>query len=405
MDTGSLMWEEAGRDIADEQRELSRTAALSDAERVVGQFVYLAADGADLENRLALAHEQLRTVAVGRGYPLQYLTADLTRRWQLLSTARTAAVQKSAASRKVTAAAEQAMDAVAARLAAVAARENPTVPIAECLKLATEAVRVHADAYPLAYESWGGASDGPFTDRAKHWKPPGVKGGGGAGAVDPGSEGGSSTFDGAHQRLNDLEDKLNNMSSSTPAAAPSGPGGPTSPTTAALTAEAFAQRLKNWWHGDTPAHNPAPAPGPQILTGPGHFEHSYTNDLMDGFDQAHHELGEKWNANAAAPGASEAHTTQHASDDLLHGFDTARDEMNKKWDANAAAPGASEHYHPAPPAVPGGFSHADTGTGGGQQTLPTDPADHGFSHAEPAHTPHVRQDWNIPTHFTSSLFE
>lgn len=31
-------------------------------------------------------------------------------------------------------------------------------------------------------------------------------------------------------------------------------------------------------------------------------------------------------------------------------------------------------------AEPADFSHVDTGTGGGQQVLPTDPAEHAFSH-------------------------
>jgi hypothetical protein len=115
-------------------------------------------------------------------------------------------------------------------------------------------------------------------------------------------------------------------------------------------------------------------------------------------------MGKKWDANAASPGASPEYTTQHASDDLLHGFDKARGEMGEKWDANLAGPGASEHYHPKPP---GGFSHADTGHGTGQHSLPTDPAEQTFSHPDSGHVPHQRQDWNIPTHFqyAAGLFE
>lgn len=417
MDIASLMWDETGRDYDGERREMSRTAALADAERLVGEFVYRADSGADLTNRLALAQDQLRAVAVAREYPLQYLTADLTQRWQLLSTARAAAEQQKAASRTVTAVQERAMDAVTARLAALAARENPAVPMAECLKLASEAVRKHADAYPLAYESWGGTGDGPFTDRAKHWQPPKMpkplpeKATGPA--ADPGPNGGAGTFDSVHQRLDGLEERLNTPSS---AAKP--------PTTASLdpVAAGMWQRLKNWWGNDSaPADHPAPDLSgfdrahaemkdkwDANLAGPGasadYTTRHQSDDLLHGFDQARSELDKKWDANAASPGASPEYTTQHASDDLLHGFDKARGEMNEKWDKNLAGPGASKDYRPP---VPSGFSHTDSGHGTGQQALPTDPAEHGFSHADTSDTPHQRQDWNIPTHFQygASLFE
>jgi hypothetical protein len=390
MDTSDLMWDGASADLNAERRELARTAALADTERLVGQFVYLAANDIDLANRLALAESQLQAVASLRGYPVAELTADLTRRWQLLSTAKKEAAQKTAARRAVTAAQERGMDAAVAHLAATAARENPSVPMATCLKLATEAVRKHADAYPLAYESWGGAADGPITDRAKHWRPGGMPKAlpesAGRPAADPGAAGGTGTFDEVNRRLDDLEGRTN------PAAATT--------ATASLepTVAGFYQRLKDWWrHGPDAAPStfaPATHPEPPAAS----------HELLHGFDDAKHEMDKKWDANAAAPGASPEYTTQHASDDLLSGFDKARGEMSEKWDANLAGPGASEHYRPP---VPSGFSHADTGHGTGQAPLPTDPAGHGFSHAEPAHTSPERRDWNIPTHFQhgASLFE
>jgi hypothetical protein len=339
MDTASLMWDETGRDLDHEQRELARTAALNDAERTVGQFVYLAADNADLGHRLALAEPHLQAIAATRGYTVDELTGDLTERWQILSTARTAAAQKSAAVRRVTAAQEQAMDAVAARLAAVAARENPAVPMVECLRLATEAVRVHADAYPLAYESWGGAADGPFTDRAKHWKPPGMKGSGGTGATDPGSEGGSSTFDDVHKRLDDMETRLAGPSG--PAAPPSGPGGP---TTASLqpTVAGFFDRLKDWWHGPTttPSSTPAPAAahnapapaaeeeapehvGPHDPTGwHGNAPARHAEDLADAAaERSHDEAGRR------------------EFDDIMHRLNNDQADMRHKFDN----PGYNEH--------------------------------------------------------------
>ena len=128
MDITSLMWDETGRDYDYERSELARTAALADVDRLVGEFVYRAGDDVDLLHRLALAEPQLQAVANMRSYSVEELTGDIKQRWQLLSTARTASAQQTAAARQVTAAQEMAMDAVAARLAAVAARENPDVP-------------------------------------------------------------------------------------------------------------------------------------------------------------------------------------------------------------------------------------------------------------------------------------
>lgn len=63
MDIASLMWDETGRDLDHERRELARTAALNDAERMVGQFLYQASNDVDLVNRFALADSQLQAVA------------------------------------------------------------------------------------------------------------------------------------------------------------------------------------------------------------------------------------------------------------------------------------------------------------------------------------------------------
>lgn len=349
MDIASLMWDETGRDLDAERSELARTAALDDAERLVGQFVYQAGSDVDLVNRLALAEPQLQSIAAHRGYPLPELTGDLARRWQLMSQARTAAVRKSASLRKVTAAQEQAMDDVAAGLAAVAARENPGVPMAECLKLAAEAVRKHADAYPLAYESWGGASDGPFTDRAKHWKPPGMSGGSStSGAADPGEGGGSSTFDNVHQRLDDLENRLAGPSGpSAPSSAP--PSGPGSPTTAALdaTVAGFYQRLKDWWHhGPDAQEAPAPAasghPTAHSLTPAGQTTEP-TVEHVGPYDPT------GWHGNAPARHAEDAADTavQHSHDqsgrrefdDIMNRLNNDQADMQHKFNN----PGYNEH--------------------------------------------------------------
>lgn len=405
MDTSSLMWDETGRDYDAERRELSRTAALADAERLVGQFVYQATSDVDLDNRFALAQEQLRAVAVGRGYPLQYLHADLTERWQLLAQARTAAEQKTAARRQVTAAAEQAMDAVAARLAAVAARQNPDVPMVECLKLASEAVRKHADAYPLAYESWGGTHDGPVTDRVKNFTPGGMPkalpDSASGPAADPGPGGGSGTFDNVHQRLDELERKL-------PAAAAS-----LDPTVAG-----FYQRLKDWWHG--PSQTPASTPAPASAAPAAHEErapymipsNNAASDHVDDVVRRHHdeqgrrefdeimrrldsdqaEMNHKWDtphADRFENPAETAHHLQNANDRRQSDMESRVDSLGDSLKPTPPATPESGFSHaersqitnvPLHNAEPASFSHPEMGPGGGQQMLPSDPSAHGFSH-------------------------
>ncbi|MFD8648652.1 hypothetical protein [Streptomyces mirabilis] len=405
--TADLMWDGATRDHDAESLELARTAALLDADALVGPLVFQASDANDLGHRLALVEPHLQAIAEQRGYPADELTADLTRRWSLLASARATQAQQAAASRQVTAAQEAAMDQAVAGLAALAARENPLVPMSECLRLATEAVQKHADAFPLAYESWGGTGDGPFVDRAKHWKPPSMKGGGGSpAAVDPGANGGDSTFDEVNRRLDEAERRIGSPSGG---AAPSGPSGPASPT-ASLDAMAagFMDRVKNWWRGDNAQQHHAPAPsatpavthtpaasgdsGPAFLSGPGHFEHSYTDGLMDGFDHARGEMDKKWDANAAAPGASREYMDEH---DPTHDPSNYTKGLMDVFDN----PGSGHSHHPAPASVPGGFSHADTGgASSGQQHLPTDPAA-SFSHPSTPDIPRQRQDWAHGGHF------
>lgn len=167
-----LMWDGAGRDLVAERAEMARTAALSDAEGL-WPLVAAAQDEQDLQHRLAVAEQSLITIAARRGYSVEELQDDLTARWRLLAEAR-ATVRPAAASS--TAQAEQAMDRAVARLAVRAARENPHIPMRECLGLAAEAVRKAADAAPLAWESWGHVADGPFTQRVKHWTPPSLPG-------------------------------------------------------------------------------------------------------------------------------------------------------------------------------------------------------------------------------------
>jgi hypothetical protein len=410
MDIASLMWDETGRDFDHERRELARTAALADAEREVGQFIYQATDRTDLLNRLALADTNLDGVAVLRGYPLQDLHADLAERWQLLAQARTATAQKTAARRQVTAAQEQVMDAVAARLAAVAARQNPAVPMVECLKLATEAVRKHADAYPLAYESWGGTHDGPITDRAKNFTPgqlPKALPESASGpAADPGPSGGSGTFDSVHRRLDDLEGRIG-------------------PSTAALepSVAGFMQRLKDWWHGPSqePAHTPAPSAAPAAHEERAPYmipSNNAASDHVDDAVQRHHdeqgrrefseimrrldsdqaEMNHKWDTPREDRFESPAETeqrTKHLQDahdrrssDMEHRLDSLGDSLKPLPPATPASGFSHTDRHQVTDAPlnapdPASFSHADTGTGGGgggQQMLPTDPIAHGFSH-------------------------
>lgn len=423
--TADLMWDGATRDHDAESLEIARTAALLDADAMVGPLVFQASDAGDLGHRLALAEPHLQAIAERRGYPAEELTADLTRRWQLLASARATQAQQAAASRKVTAAQEAAMDQAVARLAAMAARENPLVPMTECLRLATEAVQKHADAFPLAYESWGGTGDGPFTDRAKHWKPPSMKGGGASGAVDPGANGGSSTFDEVNRRLDEAENRVNSMSGS---AGPSGPSGPASPT-ASLDAMAagFMNRVRDWWRGDSAQQHHTPAPSATSGPEPSVAEHVGPYDPTG------------WHGNAPARHVEDAAdaATEHAHDqagrrefdDIMRGLNNDQAEMNRKWDTPAAdrfenpadtathlqnahdrrvtdMEGRVDHLSdsltPSVPSTPAGgfshsersqitnvplhnaepaaFSHAAPGTGGGQQVLPTDPSAHAFSH-------------------------
>ncbi|MGA5598378.1 hypothetical protein ACPCSE_29510 [Streptomyces cellulosae] len=420
MDIANLMWDETARDYDAEQRETSRTAALADAERLVGEYVYRATSDVDLAHRLALAESQLQAIATQRLYPVNALNGDLRKRWRLLSQARAAAEAQEAQQRTAsqrTAAAEQAMDVVTARLAALAARENPGVPVTECLKLATEAVRKHADAYPLAYESWGGAADGPITDRAKHFQPGGMPKGNTGQAADPGPNGGAGTFDDVHKRLDDLDNRL----------------GPSSSTTAALdpVTAGMWQRLKDWWQGgdNTPSSAPAAAaPTPAAVSEPEHVGPYDPTGWHGGAPARHAE-------DLADQAAERAHDQagRREYDDIMRRLDNDQAEMSRKWDTPRSErfestedtnqrtkylqdahdrrssdmeqrlDSLSDSLKPSPPSTPASgfshaerpqitnvplhdaeppeFSHADAGTApGGQQTLPTDPADHGFSH-------------------------
>lgn len=169
MDMGALMWEEASRDQQAESAELARTAALTDAEALVWPLVARAADESDLGHRLALAEGHLQAIASRRGYQAQQLREDLVRRWTLLAEAR-ASVRPGPSAQEVEAQ-QRAYLSTVARLTARAAADNPGLPVAECQKLAEEALAKQADAYPLAYESWGYGADGPFTNRVKNFSP------------------------------------------------------------------------------------------------------------------------------------------------------------------------------------------------------------------------------------------
>ncbi|MFI0967105.1 hypothetical protein ACH4S8_37825 [Streptomyces sp. NPDC021080] len=428
--TADLMWDGATRDHDAESLELARTAALADATQIVGPLVFQAGNANDLEHRLALVEPHLNAIAERRGYPAEALAQDLTRRWSLLDGARASRAQQTAAVRQVTAAQEAAMDQAVSRLAAMAARENPLVPMGECLRLASEAVQKHADAFPLAYESWGGAGDGPFTDRAKNFKPPGTKNP--AAAVNPGSNGGDSTFDEVHQRLNDLDNRLNNGAGS-PA---SGPPGPPSPTTASLDAMAagFMDRVKNWWKGPqegaatdheethepvlppgpppsltfnspAPASTPAPAASherapyitPNNSAASDHVDDAVErhhdeqgrrefNDIMNRLNGDRAEMSHKWDT----PSRDRFDHPEQVSHYLQGENDRQADDMGRRLDELGRTPSSLPFSH----AEPGGrgtgeppvrsavtdFSHPGTGGTGGQQVLPTDPAAHAFSH-------------------------
>ncbi|MEV7675087.1 hypothetical protein [Streptomyces sp. NPDC088752] len=353
MDMYSLMWDDAVRDKNAETLDLARTAALADADTLVGALVFQAVDASDLGHRLALVEGHLQAIAGKRDYPVEELTADLTRRWSLLAEARQEKVKQASLTRQVTARQEAAMDKAVAQLAALAARENPLVPMTECLRVASEAVQKHADAFPLAYESWGGTGDGPITDRAKNWKPPGMSGGSGPGATDPGSQGGSSTFDEVHQRLDGLESRIPGASS------PVGPAGPSGPTTASLdpVAAGIFRRLKDWWHGGPDGEQSAPAPhhelGPHEAPpyhGPygGELGHGAApvssaapastppiprhdpSGWQDGSASRHVE-------DAADAASQRAHDEagRRAHDEIMRRLDNDQAEMNRKWDTPA----------------------------------------------------------------------
>ncbi|MFE0490246.1 hypothetical protein [Streptomyces griseoaurantiacus] len=409
MDIAYLMWEETGRNAENERQELARVAALNDIEKLAGELVYRAENTVDLENRLALAEPHLQAVASLRGYPVEDLVDDLKRRWKLLSTAKAEAARKTASRRKVTAAAEQRMDQAVVHLAALAAKDNPQVPMAECLRLATEAVRKHADAYPLAYESWNGTGDGPITDRIKHWSPgsmPKPQGGSGAGAVDPGANGGSSTFDEVKQRLDGLEGQVGGTSAS----APSGPSGPSGPTTASLepTVAGFYQRLKDWWHGpEQTASAPSPAPAaheerapymtPSSNAASDHVQDAVErhhdeqgrrefNDIMRRLDSDQAEMNHKWDT----PSKNRFDHPEQVANYLQGETDRRTDDMERRVDEMGRTPSRLPFSHaepgergagepPVQPVVTD-FSHPESGGAGGQQVLPTDPAGHGFSH-------------------------
>ncbi|MET7363237.1 hypothetical protein ABZS76_33035 [Streptomyces sp. NPDC005562] len=392
MDYTSLLWEEATRDADAEQLDLARTSALADAERMLGPLVFQAVTAEDLGHRLALAEPHLLAIAERRGYSAGELAADLGRQWKLLAEARThtaaETAQRTAASRKVTAAQEQQMDAAVAALAALAARENPLVPMSECLRMATEAVQKKADAFPLAYESWGGTADGPFTDRLKRWKPPALPGA--AAAPNSGDQADPGMFDDVNKRLDGLEERVGR---------PSGPSGPASPTASLDPMIAgFMERVRNWWNrGHEPQHT---APAPTATPAPAAGKHWSEDDkaTLQGLDRAQHEMSQKWDANAAAPGASAEYTSHHPApgSDLLSGFDKARDTMNEKWDANAAAPGASSGFVPSQPE----FSHAAPESGTmHQDTLPTDPYPE-FSHPSSHQRALPATSTPAPTHFS-----
>ncbi|GAA1978431.1 hypothetical protein [Kitasatospora viridis] len=188
-----MMWNNAARDLEAEQEQLARSAALQDVEVSVWPLLSAAVDERDALHRLALAAEPLRRAAAQRGYPVEALEQDLVRRWKLLSEARAASVPPPVRQD------DSARVAAVAKLAARAAADNPGLPLARCLELAEAAAEQHAKmatAYPLAYENFGNVADGPFTDRAKHWKPsmdqlPGTPSAGGGSAAPSAGGGGT----------------------------------------------------------------------------------------------------------------------------------------------------------------------------------------------------------------------
>ncbi|MFD7835631.1 hypothetical protein [Streptomyces sp. NPDC059761] len=333
MDYTSLLWEETGRDVEAERAELARTAALADADQILGALVFPAIDTLDFSHRLALAESSLQAIAQRRGYAVADLEADIVHRWELLNEARTAADTaqlRSAAAMQVTAAQEERMDSAVARLAALAARENPMVPMSECLRVASEAVRKHADAYPLAYESWGGTHDGPITDRAKKWRPPGMGGGSNPAAATAPGDGGEGTFDEVHDRLDALDQQLANSG-------PSGPSGPTSPTASLDPLMAgVMQRLKDWWRPQQQEQpHVTPVAAPSHTEEPAHHEEHVAPYDPTGWwaGSASREAEDR-----ADLGQQNSHDTQGRNEyhDLMHSLDHAQSEMSHKWDTPAA---------------------------------------------------------------------
>lgn len=87
-DLGDMMWAEASRDLEAEADERSRQLAVVGT---AGLWPFLAAarSAPEFEGRLALADEQISTVAADSGYPVESITGDLRRQYQLLAEART----------------------------------------------------------------------------------------------------------------------------------------------------------------------------------------------------------------------------------------------------------------------------------------------------------------------------
>lgn len=175
-----LMWESAGGDIAAENKALARTAALVDAE-AVWPLLQGASTLRDLEHRLVLADERLTAIAERRGYGVEDLREDLRGRFGILCEARVLLESEAQERDLDTARLSASISAMAAR----AAQDNPTLPMAQCLDLATQAARQHL-AGPLDYSSWNNVPDGPLTSRVKHWSPDDPTGSSdGSGGSDP----------------------------------------------------------------------------------------------------------------------------------------------------------------------------------------------------------------------------
>lgn len=327
----SQMWDEVSRDMDAERAELSRTAALADAEKVLWPLVSGAVNETDLRHRLALAEDSIALIAARRGYDQDDLVADLTRQWKILAEAQAAAapkpdptVQQHEArlrARGEQMAAQAYLKAVSTLIARAAA-DNPALPIAQCQALAEEALTKQGNAFPLAYESWGHVADGPFTERAKNWSPPKLPGAGGgaaAGGEGAGGSGGGGEaagapaaaaapaagahddllggIDQAHGEMSGKWDRLLGEASTQHAAGP------------------FTDRVKKWVQRghNTPA---APAAGPTF--------DERNDDMERRLDEAEHKLK---GAQPAPPSKPSEATPGHVPDlDLsqyLHGPDKA----------------------------------------------------------------------------------